>query len=82
MNELPSHSPEVFAWLDCGDYGLVPLTRLTAKSVVAKSDQKIPACSADLVFMIDGKSTTNPVSIRGFRGRVTRIFYGSDAAPF
>ena len=80
-----SHSAYVEAWLDCGEYGRVMLSRVTPKSVVAKAVHEIPPCEADLVVTVDGFRISNRVSLpSGFtKGRrVARAVSVSDVAPF
>jgi hypothetical protein len=80
-----SHSAFVEAWLDCGQYGRVMLSRVTPKSVVAKDVHEIPPCFADLVVTVDGDRIRNRVRLpSGFtKGRrVARAVSVDDAAPF
>ena len=80
-----SHSAYVEAWLDCGDYGRVMLSRVTPRSVVSKAVHEIPPCDAELVVMVDGHRVSNRVKLpSGFtKGRrVARAFNLDDVAPF
>ena len=71
-------------WLDCGEHGRVDLSRLTPKTVVARTKQDIPPCFADLIVMVDGQRLQRRVNITGFsKGRrVARVFEADDSAPF
>jgi hypothetical protein len=71
MSQPFGHSAEVLMWLDCGAHGLVELSRISPKSVVAKYAQNIPPCDADLVVTVDDHCIVKRVNIaRGFpRGR-------------
>ena len=80
-----SHSAYVEAWLDCGPYGRVMLSRVTPKSAVAKTAREIPPCFAELVVTVDGHPVRNRVRLpSGFsKGRnVARMISVDDAAPF
>lgn len=84
LSDAP-HSADVMAWLDCGEYGRVMLSRVTPKSVVARDVHEIPPCFADLVVTVDGRVVRNRVNVAsGFtRGRrVARAFTVDDVAPF
>jgi hypothetical protein len=58
-----SHSAEVEMWLECGSFGRVMLSRITPKSVVAKTPRDIPAGVADLVVTVDGKRLSSRVML-------------------
>ncbi len=56
--------------LDCGEHGQVALSRITPKSVVAKTPRDIPPCFADLVVTVDGQRLSNRVRLTsGFSKR-------------
>jgi hypothetical protein len=80
-----SHSTDVKAWLDCGAYGVVDLSRVTPRSVVARAEHQVPPCSAALVVSIDGREYRQPVQlVSGFRAgrRAARVLSVDDVAPF
>jgi hypothetical protein len=79
-----SHSASVEAWLDCGPYGRVMLSRVTPKAVVARTPHHIPPCYAELVVTVDGDPVRNRVRLpSGFNGRrVARAVNVEDVAPF
>jgi hypothetical protein len=81
---LHSHSAEVEAWLDCGEHGRIALSRITPKSIVAKTPCDVPPCLADLVVVVDGEVLRRRVSLSGFAGgrRVTLLRATEDVAPF
>jgi hypothetical protein len=72
-------------WLDCGEHGKLFLSRITPKSVVAKSaTEGIPPCPAELVVTVDGRLLRNRVNVLGFsKGRRTALVLPVDnVAPF
>lgn len=80
-----SHSATVHMWLDCGEHGRMPLSRVTPKMVVAKECREIPACFAELVVTVDGRRLQKSVNLRdGFtkKRRAAVIVAIDDAAPF
>jgi hypothetical protein len=79
-----THSAEVQIWLDCDGYGRVELSRVTPKSVVAKTALFMPACFADLVVMVDGQRISNRVRVTsGFSNRAVALVRPvSNVAPF
>jgi hypothetical protein len=84
-NNYSSHSADVEMWLDCGEHGRLGLSRITPKSVVAKSvPQDIPRCRAELVVTVDGRQLSRWVDVLGFsRGRrVALVLPVYDPAPF
>lgn len=83
-NGQPSHSAEVEAWLDCGSYGRLELSRITPTAVFAKAPQEIPPCYAVLVVVIDGKEHRSRVNLtNGFpKGRrFARALPVDDSVP-
>jgi hypothetical protein len=80
-----SHSADIEAWLDCGEHGCVPLSRITPTLAVAKAARDIPPCFADLVITVDGRALRNRVNLpSGFRNgrRAARMVTVDDVAPF
>ncbi len=80
-----SHSTDVKMWLDCGEHGMVPLSRITPTSVVARISKDIPPCDAKLVVTVDGYRMQNRIRLsEGFRkGRRTAVALPiDDIAPF
>lgn len=80
-----SHSADVKMWLDCGEHGTLPLSRVTPTLVVARECREIAPCFADLVVTVDGVRLRQPVNVTtGFtRGRRAAIVVPVDgAAPF
>ena len=72
-------------WLDCGPYGRVDLSRISPKSVVAKTAREIPPCFADLIVVVDGERMRKRVNVAsGFsKGRLAALIHlVTDAAPF
>ena len=85
MSFYSSHSADVQMWLDCGEHGLVPLGRITPKSVVAKSSHNIPLCFADLVVTVDGlliRSRVNRATGFSRSRRAALVYPVDDSAPF
>src|SRR3712207_6392709 len=85
VNLLESHSATVEMWLDCGAYGVLELSRITPRAVVAKAAREIPPCFADLIVTIDNSMHKVRVNLTGgFRkGRLAaRAMPVDDAAPF
>jgi hypothetical protein len=72
-------------WLDCGAHGLLPLNRITPKSVSSPSPRDIPPCIVDLVVTVDGLVIRNRVNLTaGFskdRGSALALTV-DDIAPF
>jgi hypothetical protein len=84
MNLFGSHSSTVEMWIECA-YGIVPLARITPKSVVARERHDIPPCEADLIVAVDGHRIRNRVMLTsGFsRGRLAALVRPvNDSAPF
>jgi hypothetical protein len=80
-----SHSSNVDMWLDCGEHGKVPLSRITPTLVVAHSAVDIPPCTADLVIVVDGKMICHRVDVTtGFSPtrRAARVRPATGSAPF
>lgn len=81
-----SHSADVEIWLDCGQYGRIAVSRVTAKSVVTvEPPQDIPPCYARLVVTVDGHQMHDNVNVTsGFsRGRrFARVRSVNGSAPF
>ena len=48
-----THSADVEMWLDCGDHGVVELSRVTPRAVFAKVATEIPPCVAFLNVVVD-----------------------------
>lgn len=59
------HSANVSIKLDCGEHGLVELSRVTPTSVyIARPvPADIPPCQADLVVIVDGQEMRRRVDI-------------------
>jgi hypothetical protein len=80
-----SPSAEVDMWLDCGNYGLLPLNRISPESVCSPSPRDIPPCIAELVVTVDGLVIRNRVNLTaGFsRNRESALALAvDDIAPF
>jgi hypothetical protein len=81
-----SYSAVVEMWLDCGEYGLVPLARIAPKSVVAKEPRTVPAgIAATLVVTVDGRMMSIPVMLtNGFTPSrlAARVMPIDDSVPF
>lgn len=73
-------------WLDCGEYGLVPLARIAPRSVVAKSPSIVPpGTAAQLVVTVDGRTLSTPVMLtNGFvlSRLAARVMPIDDSVPF
>ena len=50
-------------WLDCGEHGVVPLSRVRRRSVVARTSRNIPPCLAALVITVDGRLSRTLVNL-------------------
>jgi len=71
-------------WLDCGEHGLMHLSRITPKSVVAKERREIPPCFANLVVVVDGQRVQHRVHVpKGFtNGRMLTPVNPYEEPPF
>lgn len=50
-------------WLDCGEHGAVRLHKITPTTVILRDSAEIPACHADLVVKVDGKTHRRRVDV-------------------
>ena len=70
-------------WLDCGQYGQIPLDRIGRGLAVAKGAQSVPACMATLFVSVDGDVQQHLVRLTSaFRGRVVKFCFDDGVAPF
>ncbi|HEY7116928.1 MAG TPA: hypothetical protein VH475_10100 [Tepidisphaeraceae bacterium] len=79
------YSAEIDMWIDCGEYGQVPLEQAASTFVITALPVSIPACIARIVLMIDGRRHERPVRlVSGLSPGVRKAMISAhdDVAPF
>jgi hypothetical protein len=79
-----SHSADVKLRLDCGEYGMLALSRVSPKSIVARTPRDIPPCDAVLIVSVDGDDLRRAVHLPlGFsKARGAALIRLLDDSPF
>lgn len=82
---LNSHSAEVDIYIDCGEFGRIPLSQASSTFVIAESAVKVPPCDAEIVIIIDGRQYERKVKlIHGMdpRSREAMVLSRDSVSPF
>jgi hypothetical protein len=84
MNEsVANYSSTIDMWMDCGPHGTIPLAQISATFIISALPVELPACSARLVLIVDGKVLERRVRlVNGMHGTEAMICSDDDIAPF